>query len=49
MSKYISQYRIGHTIGVGRISKIKMGYDTKNGDKKVAIKILNDDISDKEL
>jgi hypothetical protein len=43
--KTIGKYGIGRTLGDGGSCKVKMGYDTSNGNKKVAIKIMNDVLS----
>ena len=43
--KMIGQYGIGRTLGDGGSCKVKLGYDTENGNKKVAIKIMNDDLT----
>ena len=41
--KYINQYRILKTIGTGGFCKVKLAEDTHNGNKRVAVKILNGD------
>ena len=43
--KRIGQYAIGRTLGDGGSCKVKLAYDTLNNNKKVAIKIMNMDLS----
>ena len=45
-SKTIGKYGIGRTLGDGGSCKVKLGYDMQDGDRKVAIKIMNDVLSD---
>jgi hypothetical protein len=42
----IGPFKIGRTLGDGVSCKVKMGYDTSNNNKKVAIKILKKDMSE---
>ena len=42
--KFIGSYKILKTLGTGASCKVKLGLDTENENKMVAIKILNDDM-----
>jgi serine/threonine protein kinase len=44
--KYIDHYQIHQTLGRGASCKVKLALDTSNGNKKVAVKILNNDMGD---
>ena len=44
-NKRIGPYEIGRTLGDGGSCKVKLAYDTNNDNKKVAIKIMNMDLS----
>jgi len=46
MSAYIGKYKVIRTIGSGASCKVKLAKDSETG-RKVAIKILNDDVDDK--
>ena len=44
--KKIGKYTIMRTLGTGGSCKVKLGLDTSTG-KKVAVKIMNDDLDSK--
>ena len=44
ITKKIGKYNILRTLGSGGSCKVKLGLDTSTG-KKVAIKIMNDDLN----
>jgi hypothetical protein len=47
--KTLGRFCIGRTLGRGGSCKVKLGYDTENGNQRVAIKIINDDLDEDEL
>ena len=47
--KRIEHYSIQKTLGTGGSCKVKLAYDTNNNNKKVAVKILNDNLGDDEM
>jgi serine/threonine protein kinase len=46
MPKTIAQYNILRTLGSGGSCKVKLAEDTSNGNRKVAVKIMNDDMDE---
>jgi serine/threonine protein kinase len=46
--KFIGQYRILKTLGTGASCKVKLAEDTLNGNKRVAVKIMNENIGEAE-
>ena len=46
--KMFGQYEILRTLGTGGTCKVKLALDTNNGNRKVAVKILNDNLGDDE-
>lgn len=42
--KYIGRYRILKTLGTGASCKVKLAEDTLNGNKRVAVKIMNQNV-----
>ena len=48
MSKTIGKYTILRTLGSGGSCKVKLAENTADGNKKVAVKIMNDDMGQEE-
>ena len=48
IKKQIGRFTIGRTIGYGGSCKVKIGYDTEDKNRKVAIKIMRADLSKTE-
>lgn len=48
MTKTLGGYTILRTLGSGGSCKVKLAEDTKNGNKRVAVKIMNDNMGEEE-
>lgn len=48
MVKSIGQYTILRTLGSGGSCKVKLAEDTQDNNRRVAVKIMNDDMSKDE-
>lgn len=42
--KFIGEYKILKTLGTGASCKVKLAEDTSNNNKRVAVKILNNNL-----
>lgn len=46
--KTIGRFKIGRTLGDGGSCKVKLAYDSNNNDRKVAIKIMKESVTEQD-